>query len=112
MVISKGGRFCLLYRGLASECYRVYELNPVFSNTSNLNRPVYEQKKKKFPYIFFDFLRHRSIANSFRFPSRSSSGFPLINLNNLRIKSLICLILSILYRLIPKSSPPVDFTQF
>ena len=47
MVISNGGRFCLLYSGLASECYRVYELNPVFSNTSNLNRPVYEQKKKK-----------------------------------------------------------------
>ena len=58
MVISKGGRFCLLYRGLASECYRVYELNPVFSNTSNLNRPVYEQKKKKsfrtYSSIFFD----------------------------------------------------------
>jgi len=110
MVISQGGRFCLLYRGLASECYRVYELNPVFSNTSNSNRPVYEQTKKyTFPYIFFDIDQSQTTFDS---PLDLALLFLLFNLNNLRIKSLICLILSILYRLVPKSSPPVDFTQF
>lgn len=104
MVISKGGRFSLLYRGLASECYRLYKLNPVFLKYFEFEPSRVQTKKTTFSYIFFDIDQSQT---PFRFSSRSSSGFPLINLNNLRIKSPICLIPSILYRLIPKSSPPV-----
>lgn len=47
MVISKGGRFSLLYRGLASECYRLYKLNPVFLKYFEFEPSRVQTKKKQ-----------------------------------------------------------------